>query len=51
MWFSVWIGCLAIATLDCYKKEVKLHRLGKLEVNFTGIRRELSSSLISTMAA
>ena len=22
------------ATLDCYKKEVKLHRLGKLEVKF-----------------
>ena len=39
------------ATLDCYKKEVKLHRLGKLEVKFRGIRRELSSSMISTMAA
>ena len=39
------------ATLDCYKKEVKLHRLGKLEVNFRGIRRELSSNMISTMAA
>ena len=35
------------ATLDCYKKEVKLHRLGKLEVKFRGIRRELSSSMIS----
>ena len=22
------------ATLDCYKKEVKVHRLGKLEVKF-----------------
>ena len=22
------------ATLDCYKKEVKLHRIGKLEVKF-----------------
>ena len=25
------------ATLDCYKKEVKLHRPGKLEVKFRGI--------------
>ena len=39
------------ATLDCYKKEVKLHRPGKLEVKFRGIRRELSSSMISTLAA
>ena len=39
------------ATLDCYKKEVKLHRPGKLEVKFRGIRRELSSSMISAMAA
>ena len=39
------------ATLDCYKKEVKLHRPGKLEVKFRGIRKELSSSMISTMAA
>ena len=37
------------ATLDCYKKEVKLHRLGKLEVKFRGIRRELSSSMISAL--
>ena len=39
------------ATLDCYKKEVKLHRLGKLEVKFRGICRELSSSMISAMTA
>ena len=39
------------ATLDCYKKEVKLHRPGKLEVKFRGIRRELSSSMISAMVA
>ena len=39
------------ATLDCYKKEVKLHRPGKLEVKFNGIRRELSSSMISALAA
>ena len=37
------------ATLDCYKKEVKLHRPGKLEVKFRGICRELSSSMISAM--
>ena len=39
------------ATLDCYKKEVKLYRPGKLEVKFRGICRELSSNMISTMAA
>ena len=39
------------ATLDCYKKEVKLHRPRKLEVKFRGIRRELSSNMISAMAA
>ena len=44
-----WLSCHR-ATVDCYKKEVKLHRPGKLEVKFRGIRRELSSSMISTMA-
>ena len=39
------------ATLDCYKNEVKLHRPGKLEVKFRGIRREVFSSMISAMAA
>ena len=39
------------ATLDCYKKKVKLHRPGKLEVMFRGIRRELSSCMISALAA
>ena len=39
------------ATLDCYKKEVKFHRPGKLEVKLREIRRELSSNMISTMAA
>ena len=39
------------ATLDCYKKEIKFHRPGKLEVKFRGIRRELSSNIISAMAA
>ena len=40
-----------IATVDCYKKEVKLHRPGKLEVKFRGICRELSSSMIFAIAA
>ena len=39
------------ATLDCYKKEVKLHRPGKLEVKFRGLRRELSSCMISATTA
>ena len=39
------------ATLDCYKNEVKFHWPGKLEVKFKGIRRELSSNMISTMTA
>ena len=39
------------ATLDCYKKEVKLHIPGKLEVKFRGMLRELSSNMISTIAA
>ena len=39
------------ARLDCYKKEVKLHRPEKLEVKFRGMRKELSSNMISAMAA
>ena len=39
------------ATLDCYRKEVKLNRPGKLEVMFRGLRRELSSCMISAMTA
>ena len=39
------------ATLDCYKKEVKLYRPGKLEVKLRGMRRELSSNMISAMAS
>ena len=38
------------AILDCYKKEVKLHKPGKLEVKCRGIRKELSSSMIFAMA-
>ena len=37
------------ATIDCYKKEVKLNRLGKMEVKFRGLRKELSSCMISAM--
>ena len=44
-----WLSCHR-ATLDCYKKEVKLHRLRKLEEKFRGIRREVFSSMISAMA-
>ena len=33
------------ATIDCYKKEVKLNRPRKLEVKFRGLRRELSSCI------
>ena len=39
------------ATLDCYKKEVKLNMPGKLEVKFRGLRRELSFCMISSMTA
>ena len=37
------------ATLDCYKKEVKLNWPRKLEVKLRGLRRELSSYMISAM--
>ena len=39
------------ATLDCYIKEVKLYRPGKLEVKFRRIRKELFSSMISALEA
>ena len=39
------------ATLDCYKKEVKLNMPGKLEVKLRGLRRELSFCMISAMTA
>ena len=45
-----WLSCHR-ATLDCYKNEVKLNRPGKLEVKFRGLRRELSSCMISAMTA
>ena len=37
------------ATIDCYKKEVKLNRPGKMEVKFRGLRKELFSCMISAM--
>ena len=40
-----------IATLDCYKKEVRLVRPKEPGVIFLGIRREISPSLINAMTA
>ena len=37
------------ATLDCYKKEVRLDRPEELGVIFRGIRREIAPSLINAM--
>ena len=39
------------ATLDCYKKEVRLVRLEEPGVIFRGIRREMALSLINAMTA
>ena len=39
------------ATLDCYKKEVRLVRPEEPGVIFRGIRREIASSLINAMTA
>ena len=39
------------ATLDCYKKEVRLVRLEEPCVIFRGIRREIAPSLINAMTA
>ena len=39
------------ATLDCYKKEVRLVRLKEPGVIFRGIRREIALSLINAMTA
>ena len=39
------------ATLDCYKKEVRLVRPKELGVIFRGIRREITPSLINAMTA
>ena len=39
------------ATLDCYKKEVRLVRPKEPDVIFRGIRREIAPSLINAMTA
>ena len=39
------------ATLDCYKKEVRLVRPEEPCVIFRGIRREITPSLINAMTA
>ena len=39
------------ATLDCYKKEVRLVRLEEPSVIFRGIRREIAPSLINAMTS
>ena len=39
------------ATLDCYKKEVRLVRQEEPGVTFRGIRREIAPSLINVMTA
>ena len=39
------------ATLDCYKKEVRLIRPEEPDVIFRGIRREIAPSLINAMTA
>ena len=39
------------ATLDCYKKKVRLVRLEEPGVIFRGIRREIAPSLINAMTA
>ena len=39
------------ATMDCYRKEVKFYRPGKPEITFCGVRKILSSSMMSVMMA
>ena len=39
------------ATMDCFRKEVKLCRSGEPEITFCGVRKILSSSLMSVMMA
>ena len=39
------------ATMDCFRKEVKLCRPGEPEINFYGVRKILSSSMMSVMRA
>ena len=37
--------------MDCFRKEVKFCRLGELEITFCGVRRILSSIMISVIMA
>ena len=39
------------ATMDCYRKEVKFCRPGEPEITFCGVRKILSSSMMSVMMA
>ena len=39
------------ATMDCFRKEVKFCRLGEPEITFCGVRKILSSSMMSEMMA
>ena len=39
------------ATMDCYMKEVKFYRLRGPEITFCGVRKILSSSMLSVMMA
>ena len=39
------------ATMDCFRKEVKFCRPGELEINFCGVRKILSSSMMYVMMA
>ena len=37
------------ATMDCFRKEVKFYRPGEPEITFCGVRKILSSSMMSVM--
>ena len=39
------------ATMDCFRKEVKFCRPGEPEISFCGVRKILSSSMMSVMMA
>ena len=39
------------ATMDCFRKEVKFYRPGEPEITFCGVRKILSSSMMSVMMA
>ena len=53
--FDVILGmdCLSRhhATMDCFRKEVKFCRPGEPEITFCGVRKILSSSMMSVMMA